>query len=730
MENFLLLLILITSLGVYGRGHLTEETQDQAAKHIPLYTGKVYPVPQKCEYFDDYLDFSKLAISKGHGLDANDPRLKFFLQRLSELDAKVSFSKNNANTSFIEIVIDPDQLLEGYEINCQGKKVEIKVRGWLGIKWAFSSLTQLLSKRNDKAVLRKTIIKDYPHFKVRGFINNWYTSRNLYEKFMNTFKLNSVHIVFPFSVLPTDKHTAGMQNAFRRHPKNMNFMINNRPPQIWLEALTKLAKQFNRQKVEWNIGLEFIRNKPKYKMNSSSKFHFANLMTWVKPIVKNGGNITVSYDDDRFPIHPAEKKKFGSAREADKYFLNKLYKAIKAIRKDAIIYVLPPFYWGPGACPAYGESREEYLKMIGDLPKDIKVWWTGKNVWTPRLNKQDTVWITKLIKRKPEYWLNGGTGHHNGVHYGTDSVEAWTRNYKNYDKDISSFYFCACFPQLHSTLLATHADYLWNPGAYSAKKSIRTAFDMILGEKYWADVDALNKALSKIEANDFMVSAADLTDKAKSEKDIKEFLELYNEKKQKIPFFEVFLPFSYKTHNVKLKLDDLANKSKIFSGTYAKLLKKCKDKAFSETKFNSSKDIFFSPYSLRGGWNPKVYRYKQKDKRLAIGIRGKTTAYSKMQLSFKIKTPPTKELYKMIICAQDDDDKKKCKITIDINGNTVFSGPNMFERFKWNKHTFNIKGVYLKEGKNTITIKSLEKDAVFNAPPFFMVNYIVLKGIL
>ena len=67
-----------------------------------------------------------------------------------------------------------------------------------------------------------------------------------------------------------------------------------------------------------------------------------------------------------------------------------------------------------------------------------------------------------------------------------------------------------------------------------------------------------------------------------------------------------------------------------------------------------------------------------------------------------------------------------CNIRIAVNGKTLFEGPNKFVRFGWSLEKFTIPFDCLKRG-NVLTIENIEDTANTQGPPWFMINYAVIK---
>ena len=62
-----------------------------------------------------------------------------------------------------------------------------------------------------------------------------------------------------------------------------------------------------------------------------------------------------------------------------------------------------------------------------------------------------------------------------------------------------------------------------------------------------------------------------------------------------------------------------------------------------------------------------------------------------------------------------------------MNGKAIFEGVSTFERFAWSMQKFTIPFNTLKRG-NKLVIEILDEGLnIRSGPPFFMVNYLVLK---
>jgi len=107
-------------------------------------------------------------------------------------------------------------------------------------------------------------------------------------------------------------------------------------------------------------------------------------------------------------------------------------------------------------------------------------------------------------------------------------------------------------------------------------------------------------------------------------------------------------------------------------------------------------------------------------------VNGLKTNFSKMTSIFQLPLPPTSD-YVLIVSGQDNDSGPRCRIKVTMNDNTVFEGENPFVRMGWSIHKFPVKASFFKEGTNNISIQCIEDASSFNGPPFFMLNYVIIR---
>ncbi len=733
-------LVLLLLAGGVGPAAAAQD-DDADALQIPFYTGTILPTPQKAAYYDEFLDLSDVGVLLGTGLRADDPRLALLKERIARLGGRAAAVRSPAAARRLLIClgdtppargVEPPDKAEGYVIRWlagPGRPlVALKGRDRLGLLWAVSSLNQLMTDRAGKPVLRKADVYDYPVYHHRGFITGYIPSVRQWAQYVTAFKFNVLAFYRPF-VVPFDKmlpqwnvsrSSRGYDPAYWRKP----------PPPAWLAAVKELGTRLTPLGIQWYMGLSPIRGKPEQKIDSKSDKDFDTIMRILRPVAAAGGGFHFHYDDTRFPMNPADVRNFGSAREADVFFFNRVYAATKKECPYFKMTICPPFYWGPQYEPlSYGESRDAYLRAMGErLPKGIGIYWTGRAVWGGKVKKSEVKWITDRIKRKPWFWQNGsGLPHMYGYHYYTDPVDIWPHwHYDGFYRDVN--FTWPTGGKRGTVFMLTMVDYLWNPAAHDPKRAVQEAAKKLLGPKTWPALVKMNRCLSKLDAYEWKISVSALRNIAQIEKDVAAIVAAERECLKVHPgALNAWTSTTYRVERAQRFLRQLKARAKR-GGAWAVFTRNVdalKRLAQKEAGYVPARDTFLSPYDFRGGKSPAEYGFKC-EKRLATWIYGAKTDLNTLTASFRLNGPPTRAGYDLVLSAQDDDSERKCRIRILVNHNLVFAGPNPFVRFGWYRHTFPIKGSFLKEGANTIQIANIENSDRRKGPPFFMLNYAAL----
>ena len=703
--------------------------EDENPYMMPYYTGKILPTPQKVVYKQEYISLANTAIVLNN-ITKNDPRLDYLLQRITRYGGNYAFvEKPNAKYTCI-ININDDTLKapnnpQGYIIKSVGNKISLKGNDFQGLLWAISSLNQMIFNENGESFMQTIDVSDWPELLQRGFLAGYDISKNpeVIAHFMVAFKLNLVDF-------------RGEISGDKKHYKNWRLPRTA----IFYQRIKDIGEKLSPLGFTWFAGARFLGYDEIPQINCSSKSDFDIIYNnFALPIAKAGGNLSVQFDDIRYPLHIDDKKKFGTAAKADYYLLNKLYRKLKKNTSTIKIAFCPPYYWGPVAANPLPESREEYLKTIGKLPKEIAIYWTGPHVRSEKVLPEHVKWEVAKIKRKPLVFQNGvGNPHSSSYHYITDpiySLKKWY--YKGYLKDIKSYMLNGGdFDK--SGVLISIADWTWNPKMFAPKATIKDAVLKLTGNTAYPILKEINSELSK-----FDTYLPEVTIKAvvhanslyKALEKIESLLVKLNKHNGKSIEFWTAINSSH-IKRVQHFVEQLRNANK---DPIVKKIAGIKNAsvtmyhAIKDVMYNPKKDLLFEP-SKFSGCGILTYGYYNKSKEILLEDRptayicGAKTSISKMQVAFTLNEFQLLKEYQLILSGADDFQKEKCPIKIVLNNKVIFEGLNTFSNKKWNIKKFIIAKNILKLN-NVLTIYNTSPTENYDAPPVFLLNYIILRSL-
>jgi hypothetical protein len=353
--------------------------------------------------------------------------------------------------------------------------------------------------------------------------------------------------------------------------------------------------------------------------------------------------------------------------------------------------------------------------------------WTGPRVKGYQKTKAQVDWFTGLTKHKPMIFQNG-TGPHNLLSYITDETPGWkTWHYDGfYENDIAGFLKNAHMG-MEAPQTTTLADCLWNVKAYDPAASVRKGVALLYGKDMFDILDPANQALGYLDKYEY----GSITPEA-----VTEIPEL--ERRAAIAEAAYSNGLVYNAFSLSNFPGALgrgvdfakaavatAKKGPDFYKQYGKQVDETRALAEKETGVDKAKgDLFKSPLELNGG---KLMVYDNKcPARFATVIRGQRTVTSRLRTTFECDPFPPSGPYTLVLSAQDDDAAAPCRIRIAVNDKTVFEGPSPFVQFGWSLEKFTLPFDALKRG-NELTIENIEDADNNNGPPWFMVNYLVLK---
>ena len=117
---------------------------------------------------------------------------------------------------------------------------------------------------------------------------------------------------------------------------------------------------------------------------------------------------------------------------------------------------------------------------------------------------------------------------------------------------------------------------------------------------------------------------------------------------------------------------------------------------------------YFKPGAIKGSSLPAVYNY-QCPSRLCVALARPSLKGSSATAVLPLKAKPSAPLC-LAIEGLDDDKQGASLLKVEVNGRTLFEGPNTFGETEWSRMCFMIPAEYLKAGDNAIRISDVTPD--------------------
>jgi len=139
-------------------------------------------------------------------------------------------------------------------------------------------------------------------------------------------------------------------------------------------------------------GLDF-----KYSNNDDFELMCSKISHFHQRGIKHFGLI---FDDiPPMLVHPDDKDVFSTLGEAQNKTLLRFRNFCRNLEPDSQLFTCPTEYSGRGDSPYI-------IDFCRDLPQDLKVFWTGRDICASDLSGPDTVYFTEKTGHKPLYWDN------------------------------------------------------------------------------------------------------------------------------------------------------------------------------------------------------------------------------------------------------------------------------------------------------------------------------------
>jgi hypothetical protein len=507
---------------------------------VPYYTGHIIPTPQKVDYRDEFLSMANVAVVVGKDVENPGPLVEVLTDRITRYGGQAAVTSGPAaeHTAVVSLgdtdlaqqaqglPAVPEQA-EGYILFCTqaaGKRlVVLKGRDRLGLLWSIASLIQLIHWRDGQTLARAATVVDYPILKKRGLILSG-------EDFFHPARDRSGRILsYPNTDLLLQQNRLFMLVAKINEPCYQGFIVadcygyfwkrpDKMPPDAHIEEdIVAMGQNLAPLGITWWAGIrphaagDSSPDELSRKLCADEESVQA-LLYYARKTEEAGGHLSIILDDIRFPIHPYDQERLGTAREVDTWVVTNVMARLKKDYPGARLLVCPPFYWGPlgYGWVTYGEDREEYLAKIGETwQPEIEVFWTGRQVNAATLAIKDYIdWWTNLTKRKPYFWQNcvAYWCHLARRHYPADRIDSLWQCYWEGQFDLLGWYgFNGGDIARYCVTDTICGDFQWNPQAYgkdgqaSASRSVHEAAEKFIGQGSWEMICNVTRPLSAFD---------------------------------------------------------------------------------------------------------------------------------------------------------------------------------------------------------------------------------------
>ncbi len=216
----------------------------------------------------------------------------------------------------------------------------------------------------------------------------------------------------------------------------------------------------------------------------------------------------------------SEKERFGnSVGRAHGYLMKRVYEALKPkYPRLSFAFCPAPYSLYEHDVPGRVSHQKYLMDLAKEMPNDIYVVWTGPDIRSNHVNKEDyDLYVKKYMAGQKSFlWDNSG---------GPMPVPRWeTKLYDGFEKDSDGIIFINTFvfswPWLTPFALGTN-DYLWNPRGYNAVASHQDIVEKLYGKGSYKPVKQYIEVYQAINSGDKNANFKDLENTVKEMKKLK-----------------------------------------------------------------------------------------------------------------------------------------------------------------------------------------------------------------
>lgn len=339
----------------------------------------------------------------------------------------------------------------------------------MGAYYGIRTLIQLLSREPQGITIRQAEVRDWPSFTFRMFKGQcWYYRDNLmFARWAPQFKWNA------FGICYTDCPD------WRSPPESYKTMVAN---------ACRIAGESGTMRIVQLGNPYMLKEKA---IRATSEADIETLAAFFEPSLAGGSDVLMLCLDDFAFLPKEDQTQFTNLAGANASIVTRFAQRIWSKHPGTRILLCPPPYWLTAHQSKGYEWAHEYLRdLCANIPREIVIVWTGRQVTTVCQEAADVEAYQALIgaDRRLFLWDNtlkmppgwGNVFRMNAFLETCDHIagSAWPKlaAYTHGEASINTYGPA----EIYKVPLMTAADYLWNPEQYDPQESMRRAL-------YWFD---------------------------------------------------------------------------------------------------------------------------------------------------------------------------------------------------------------------------------------------------
>jgi len=311
-------------------------------------------------------------------------------------------------------------------------------------------------------------------FELRGVIEGYYGNpysiqeRDDLLKFMSKYKFN-IYVYAP------------KNDPYHRELWDQPY------PDKYMQKLVKNIKTAKDLGIDFCYAISPGGKKIKYNSDEDLNKVFEKLKCFHNKGIKS---FALLFDDipDQF-ANKEDRESYTSFAQAHADFANRLNKKLKEIDPSIKLTICPTYYAGI-------KPFNPYLKELGStLNKDIDIFYTGPEVCSKTISKQDCLDFAQDAGRKPLIWDNYPVK--DGDMAGEMHIKPITGRSKDLAEGVKGILINPMdLEECSKVPIATFADYMEHPDNYNSQKSFILALKELAGNK---NIDDLEEIINNID---------------------------------------------------------------------------------------------------------------------------------------------------------------------------------------------------------------------------------------